>query len=264
MFSATFFFSFVGAIFFGRSDSTLVREWAVSQSSIFYHSNRPGLPGTYIPICPFLDHSQGSCYHWHGGSFKVPYFLNFYFLVLIFTHYRFFTNLRVFHTSVNWWFSSGVWVTASLLKSPGSFLVFGQILIILLFGWSPLSLLFSNRPVPLSILWRLYRAHQLQLVSLSCSTVFSVLEQSLCTCLSFRFLSVLPCGQPKRQSALFGRVFFWGGGVDSHYLFAWSNFCLLHNLQWINQPICEFFTPTLTGLTKVWGRASLLSSPILF
>ena len=26
--------------------------------------------------------------------------------------------LRFFHTSISWWFSSGVWVTASLLQSP--------------------------------------------------------------------------------------------------------------------------------------------------
>ena len=29
-----------------------------------------------------------------------------------------FTPLRVFHTSVNWWSFTGVWVTASLLKCP--------------------------------------------------------------------------------------------------------------------------------------------------
>ena len=28
-------------------------------------------------------------------------------------------SFRVFHTSVSWWFLTGVWVTASLLKSPG-------------------------------------------------------------------------------------------------------------------------------------------------
>ena len=30
----------------------------------------------------------------------------------------YFTDLRVFHTSISRWFSTGVWVTASLLKSP--------------------------------------------------------------------------------------------------------------------------------------------------
>ena len=71
-------------------------------------------------------------------------------------HYR--TPLRIFLTSVyyyyyyyccwylllesfsyqfNWWSSSGVWVTASLLKSPGLFLVFWPFSIMLSFGWSP-------------------------------------------------------------------------------------------------------------------------------
>ena len=30
-------------------------------------------------------------------------------------------SLRVFHISVSWWFFTGVWVIASLLKSPGLF-----------------------------------------------------------------------------------------------------------------------------------------------
>ena len=32
--------------------------------------------------------------------------------------------IRFFHISVSWWFFTGVWVTASLLKSPGFFSVF--------------------------------------------------------------------------------------------------------------------------------------------
>ena len=36
----------------------------------------------------------------------------------------FFTPFRVFPTSVSWWFLTGVWVTASLLESPGLFSVF--------------------------------------------------------------------------------------------------------------------------------------------
>ena len=38
----------------------------------------------------------------------------------------FFFHLRDFHTSISWWFSTGVWVTASLLKFP-ELLVFGTI-----------------------------------------------------------------------------------------------------------------------------------------
>ena len=40
-----------------------------------------------------------------------------------------FTSLRVFQTSVSWWFLTGVWVTTSLLKSPGLFSVFCPMLI---------------------------------------------------------------------------------------------------------------------------------------
>ena len=42
-----------------------------------------------------------------------------------------FTPFRVFHTSVSRWFLTGVWVTASLLKSPGLFSVFWPISTIL-------------------------------------------------------------------------------------------------------------------------------------
>ena len=43
----------------------------------------------------------------------------------------------------------------------------------LLYWWSPLIFLFQSRPVPLSILWWLYRVRQPQLISpsLSCSIV---------------------------------------------------------------------------------------------
>ena len=45
-------------------------------------------------------------------------------------------TFRVF--SISWWFFTGVWVTASLLKSPGLFSVFWPSSIVLSFGWSPL------------------------------------------------------------------------------------------------------------------------------
>ena len=43
--------------------------------------------------------------------------------------------LRVFHISVSWWSFIRVWVTASLLKSPGLFSVFWSFSIMLSFGW---------------------------------------------------------------------------------------------------------------------------------
>ena len=79
-------------------------------------------------------------------------------------------------------------VSASLHKSPGVFLVFISILIMLLFGWSPLVLLFPSPLLALLILWRLYRAHYLRFVlpSLSCFIdIFSSQARSLY--LSFRY-----------------------------------------------------------------------------
>ena len=35
--------------------------------------------------------------------------------------------LRSFHNSISWWFLTGIWVTTSLLKSPGLFSVFWPI-----------------------------------------------------------------------------------------------------------------------------------------
>ena len=53
-------------------------------------------------------------------------------------YYYYYYSFRVFHISVSWWFFPGVWVTASLLKSPGLFSIFYPFLIMWSFGWSPL------------------------------------------------------------------------------------------------------------------------------
>ena len=67
-------------------------------------------------------------------------------------YYYDYSLIRAFHISVSWWFFTGVWVTASLLKSPGLFLVFWPFSIMLSFGWSPLVRQLPNPPVPLVIL----------------------------------------------------------------------------------------------------------------
>ena len=82
---------------------------------------------------------------------------------------------------------------ACLLKSPGFFSVFWPISTLLYLGWFPLIFLFSSPPLPVPILWWLYRVHQLQLIFLSllCSIAFfSSLARSryLSLCfLSFKF-----------------------------------------------------------------------------
>ena len=81
----------------------------------------------------------------------------------------------------------------------------------LLFGWPPLVLLFPCLPVPLTIVWWLYRTHQLQLVSLLLSYAidfFSSLARS-------RYLSLLLLSfsftlwSAGRAKFTIGQVFFF-------------------------------------------------------
>ena len=119
-------------------------------------------------------------------------------------YYYYFTVLRVFHASVSGLFFTRVWVTASLLKSPGLFSVFWPILVMLKSRWSLLVHWFLSRLVPLSIFWELFLVHQLQLVSPlpPCSIgIFLFLDINL----SFRNLIILLCGLPGSQCPLFGR-----------------------------------------------------------
>ena len=68
-------------------------------------------------------------------------------------YYNYYNSLiRAFHISVSRWFFTGVWVTASLLKSSGFFLVFWPFSIMLLFGWSLLVRQLPSPLVPLVIL----------------------------------------------------------------------------------------------------------------
>ena len=66
--------------------------------------------------------------------------------------YYYYHAFKIFHISVSWWSFTGVWVTASLLKSPGLFSVFWPFSIILSFGWSPLVPQLQSPPGPLLIL----------------------------------------------------------------------------------------------------------------
>ena len=82
--------------------------------------------------------------------------------------------IRVFHINVSRWSFTWVWVTASLLKSPGLVSVFCPFSIKLSFGWSPLVRQFPSPPVPLIIIYLLYQKNQSQLVKYlpSCSIMF--------------------------------------------------------------------------------------------
>ena len=68
-------------------------------------------------------------------------------------------SFTVFHISVGWWSSTGVWVTASLLKFPRLFSEFWPFSIMLSFRWSPLNRQLLSPPVPLIILYLLYKKH---------------------------------------------------------------------------------------------------------
>ena len=121
----------------------------------------------------------------------------------------------------------------------------------------------------------------ISITSLSCSIVFSVLLQDLGTYLPFRFLTILFCGLPGRQSLLFGRFSFlfffhffflltitrsgrlvemtWfvcisksqrilcvsfsttGSRLSIYLLFVWSNLNFLHNSQMITLPTHRWF-----------------------
>ena len=125
-------------------------------------------------------------------------------------------------------------------KSPGFFSVFWPVVTVLSFGWSRLVFLFPILPVPLSILWWLYRMHWLLLVSpsLSCSIVFSVLFQGPCTYL-FRLLPVLLQNGKVHSSVIF--FFFklslglvvWLRFADPFVSWNTREFCAFHSPRWI-------------------------------
>ena len=64
------------------------------------------------------------------------------------TSFSFIIIIRAFHVGVCQWFFTGVWVTASLLKSPGLFSVFWPFSTMLSFRWSPLVRQLPSPPVP--------------------------------------------------------------------------------------------------------------------
>ena len=63
----------------------------------------------------------------------------------LFRNYYCCYSLRVFHITVSWCSFTGVWATASTLKSPGLFSVFWSISVMQLFGWFSLILFFLSK-----------------------------------------------------------------------------------------------------------------------
>ena len=125
--------------------------WSICLSSSLVHLRKGpeyltrGTAQVFIPLMRFLLESFVSSgflllprYSFRILSFIFNYYYYYY-------YYYYFTLLRVFHSSVSWWFSSWVWVTTSHLESPGLFLVFWPILIMKSFGLSPLALVRLNK-----------------------------------------------------------------------------------------------------------------------
>ena len=171
---------------------------------------------------------------------------------------------------MSWWFSTGVWMTANLPMSPGTFLVFWPTLKTQLFGWSPLVLLFPSLPVPLPIILATVLSVPITIV-ITITFIFRSFFRSLAMSrflslfsLSFNF-TPLSTGTAKStiQQLLFrliisrsGRLaemrwsvfilksqrslcilFYWTiSRLCIYHLFVWSNFNFLHNSLWISFP----------------------------
>ena len=176
------------------------------------------------------------------------------------------------YTSISWWTFTGVWLTASVPKSPELFSVYRLILMKLLFGWFPLVLLFPYPTHSVSVLWWPSQEHQLQLVSQSPSRsivfqfsskvqvlilLFAFFQSystvsldskvnSLASSL-FSFLTIIrSCGLgeirwsvciSKSQRSLCVSFSRTDSGLCIYHLFEWPNFRFLHNSKWIALPI---------------------------
>ena len=99
----------------------------ISNSSSFFIRNLWAIPSAPTIICITIN-----------------------FIILITT---FIIIICVVFTPVRWWSSTWVWVTASLLRSPGLFSVFWPIPIMLLSGWSWSFVWFPVHLVPILSLW---------------------------------------------------------------------------------------------------------------
>ena len=127
---------------FKRRLTDLNSEYSFSLTSCLTKAEEPSL-SYYLPIAGgriigfisfpevlvLREMQSVSSRVWTHVAVSISYDDNHYttgnnFIIIIF-------SLRVFHISFSWWSFTGVWVTASLLKSPGLFSVFWQFTIML-------------------------------------------------------------------------------------------------------------------------------------
>ena len=167
---------------------------------------------------------------------------------------------QVFLSSVSWWSSTVVWVTASLLDSPGLFSVFWPISLVWIVSiralnsksfssFTNLLLTVPRAPITIAIIVTLI-FNRFFFNSLVRSRYLSFFS------LSFNFTQ-WSAGRAKstiRQVLFFLQVISWSGrlaeikwsvcisfsmiysGLSIYHLFVWSNFNFLHNSQWITLP----------------------------
>ena len=130
------------------------RVWTCVTMSISYNDNHYTTKIFLLEDICFQNNSVLSTF----GKFCFYLFFFNTESVILLNHHQFpyFTNSKIFSTSIRWWFLTGVWATASLLKSPGLFSIFWPIWIMLQFGWSLLILLFPSPPVPVPNLSLVY------------------------------------------------------------------------------------------------------------
>ena len=169
--------------------------------------------------------------------------------------------MRVFYSNVSWWFSTGVWMTASLLKSPRLFSVFWLILI-----WFSNCFLISKSSSPFTNFVGINPSAPITIGIIRHFNVpcffFSVLYQGLCNYLSFGFLKFysVVCRDGKvhnSASALFFSFSFYFSINLSFYLFIYltiSRSGRLTEIRWSvvisksPRNLCISFSRTDSGL----------------
>ena len=189
------------------------------------------------------------------------------------------------------WFSTGVWVTANLLKSPGLFSVLWLISTMLYFGQSPpLPCINPLVTVPrasitigkiINFMFHsffnfLARSRYLPLFSDSFNfTLWSAgtAKSTILQVLSFLLIvirsgylaeirwSICISNSPRSWHISFSRI---DSGLCIYHLFVWSNFNFLHNSQWIALPtqsclVLYIFCANLLYSLIMWLMVSSLS-----
>ena len=100
--------------------------WMISTLPLIFKSsslfNNPSMTVPRAPI--IIGKNVTFIFHSFFNSLATLRYLFFFSLIIIII-----IPLKILHTSVTWWSSTGVWVTASLLNSPRLFSVFWPIFI---------------------------------------------------------------------------------------------------------------------------------------